>query len=84
LILRLGKRAYGALLLVIFCEPGIVFFWLLPGETLLIVAGVLAGGSLFGTDFLLLILIHAVVLGESVNYWIGHSIGISLVKETSP
>ncbi len=75
LVKSLGYWSYAALFLVIFVETGLVIFPFLPGDSLLFAAGAVA--ALGGLDVLLLFVLMAVaaVLGDTINYWIGHTIG---------
>src|SRR6266480_7178698 len=66
---------FAALFLVIFAETGLVVFPLLPGDSLLFVAGTVAAASGINVHLLVLTLLIAAVLGDSVNYSIGHFIG---------
>lgn len=66
---------FAALFLVIFAETGLVIFPLLPGDSLLFVAGTVAAASGVNVHLLALTLLGAAVLGDSVNYSIGHFIG---------
>ena len=66
---------FAALFLVIFAETGLVIFPLLPGDSLLFVAGTVAAASGIDVHLLALTLLIAAVLGDSVNYSIGHFIG---------
>ena len=70
-----GIWIYAILFLIIFCETGLVVFPFLPGDSLLFVAGALAATG--GMDIWVLcgVLLTAAVLGDNVNYWIGHHIG---------
>jgi membrane-associated protein len=63
------------LFLVIFAETGLVVFPLLPGDSLLFVAGAVVAASGVNVHLLVLTLFAAAVLGDSVNYSIGHFIG---------
>ena len=65
---------YVILFLILFCETGLVVTPYLPGDSLLFVAGTLAGAGYLDIRVLLGILILAAVLGDSVNYWIGHQL----------
>ncbi|HVR94499.1 MAG TPA: DedA family protein [Casimicrobiaceae bacterium] len=66
---------FAALFMVIFAETGLVILPLLPGDSLLFVAGTVAAASGVNVHLLALTLLIAAVLGDSVNYSIGHFIG---------
>jgi membrane-associated protein len=67
---------YGILFLIIFCETGLVVTPILPGDSLLFAAGALAGGGgPLSAVWLIVLLTVAAVLGDTVNYWIGHIFG---------
>jgi membrane-associated protein len=74
-ITRLGPATYALLFGIIFAETGLVIFPFLPGDSLLFAAGSLAGGGLLDIWIVLITLLIAAVLGDTVNYWIGHRIG---------
>ncbi|HEV7418843.1 MAG TPA: VTT domain-containing protein [Mycobacterium sp.] len=83
-----GAWALVGLLVVVFVESG-VLFPVLPGDTLLFVAGMLAAGTAAQADKvnanfqlwqLLVFVPVAAVAGSQVGYWIGRSIGTSMFK----
>jgi membrane-associated protein len=83
-----GAWAMVGLLVVVFIESG-VLFPVLPGDTLLFVAGMLAAGTAaqahevdanFPLWQLLVFVPIAAILGSQVGYWIGRSIGTSMFK----
>jgi len=64
-----------ALFLVIFAETGLVVFPLLPGDSLLFLAGTVAAASGIDVHLLALVLFGAAVAGDSVNYAVGRFLG---------
>lgn len=76
-----GIWTYLILFAIIFCETGLVFLPYLPGDSLIFIAGALAGGGFLNIEVLILILIAAAVLGDTANYWIGHTIGTKVLEK---
>jgi membrane-associated protein len=64
-----------ALFLVIFAETGLVVLPLLPGDSLLFLAGTVAAASGIDVHLLAFVLFTAAVAGDSVNYAVGHFLG---------
>src|SRR5215469_11959736 len=73
----LGPWLYVVLFLVLFCETGLVVTPFLPGDSLLFAVGALASidGSPLRLPVVLLLLWAAAVLGDAVNYAVGHFLG---------
>jgi len=75
-----GFWTYLILFAIIFCETGLVVMPYLPGDSLLFVAGALAGTGYLNIELLIITLILAAVLGDTANYWIGHSVGMKVLE----
>ncbi|MEZ5658371.1 MAG: VTT domain-containing protein [Burkholderiaceae bacterium] len=59
--------------LVVFCETGLVFMPLLPGDSLLFTTGAFLGASAIGLTVPLVVVVIAAFLGDLTNYGIGRS-----------
>jgi membrane-associated protein len=74
-LIRAG--GYPVLALIVFAETGLLIGFFLPGDSLLVTAGILATPKLDVLDIGWLhgILIPAAILGDAVNYWLGRRTG---------
>jgi membrane-associated protein len=70
-----GTWAYLILLLIVFCETGLVVTPFLPGDSLLFAAGALSAAGSLDVHLVFVLLAIAAILGDTVNYWIGAWIG---------
>ena len=76
LIVRsMGVWSYAVLFMVIFVETGLVVMPFLPGDSLLFAAGSLAALGSLNVWALFALLALAAIVGDTVNYWIGHYFG---------
>jgi membrane-associated protein len=70
-----GPWLYLLLFLIIFAETGLVVFPFLPGDSILFIAGTVAASAGLDIHVLVVVLAAAAILGDTVNYSIGHYIG---------
>ncbi|MBK9926203.1 MAG: DedA family protein [Anaerolineales bacterium] len=75
IILDYGAWTYGILFAVIFVETGLVVMPFLPGDSLLFAAGTFAALGSLNIWLLIGLMIIAAVVGDAVNYSIGHYLG---------
>jgi len=75
LIQFFGPWTYVILFLIIFAETGLVITPFLPGDSLLFVIGAMAGSGFLNIFAVYITLLVAAILGDTVNYWVGHHLG---------
>jgi membrane-associated protein len=74
-MLEYGTWTYLILVLIIFCETGLVVTPFLPGDSLLFAAGAIAGRGTLDPWLLFGLLTTAAIVGDNVNYWVGRFLG---------
>ena len=74
-VAQYGAWVYALLFLIVFVETGVVVMPFLPGDSLLFVAGALAGAGLMSWPVACVVLLAAAILGDQCNYSIGHRLG---------
>ena len=77
-----GGWSYAALFAVIFIETGAVVLPFLPGDSLLFAAGSIAAlsGNSLNHWVLMLLFWIAAVSGDSLNFFLGRTVGLKLVR----
>ncbi len=75
IIQQYGLWTYAILFVVIFIETGFVVMPFLPGDSLLFAAGTFAALGALKIGWLIALLAAAAIIGDTVNYWVGHFLG---------
>ncbi|MGB2664610.1 MAG: VTT domain-containing protein [Candidatus Acidiferrum sp.] len=66
--------------LIIFVETGLFVGFFLPGDSLLVTAGIFAGQNVLPLRWLLIPGILCAIVGDQLGYWIGRSAGTALYR----
>lgn len=72
---------YVGLTVIVFCETGLLAGFFLPGDSLLVTAGLVASQGKLDIVKLNLLLMAAAILGDSAGYAIGHFAGPRLFNK---
>lgn len=75
MLLTLGPLTYLGLFAIIFAESGLFFGFFLPGDSLLLTAGLFAYKGYFNIWLLIPLMFIAAVFGDNVGYWFGRKTG---------
>jgi membrane-associated protein len=75
-------RSGGAPLIcgIVFIETGFFVGFFLPGDSLLVTAGILSAADVIPLRWLLLPVMLCAIVGDQIGYWIGRSAGAALYK----
>ncbi|MEV0404661.1 DedA family protein [Actinoallomurus sp. NPDC050550] len=74
-----GPVIYGVVAALVFAEAALFFGFVFPGETAIVVAGVLASQHRVSLPVLLVVIVLSAVIGDSVGYEIGRRYGDRLL-----
>jgi membrane-associated protein len=74
-----GPVIYAVVAALVFAEAALFFGFVFPGETAIVVAGVLASQHRVSLPILLVVIVLAAVTGDSVGYEIGRRFGDRLL-----
>jgi membrane-associated protein len=66
--------------LIVFVETGFFVGFFLPGDSLLVTAGVFAAGGLVSLRWLLFPVMLCAIIGDQIGYWVGRAAGHTLYK----
>ncbi len=79
----LGVYVYLGLWFVIFAETGLAVGFFLPGDSMLVVAGLFAAAGKLNVALVMLAFFLGSVLGDSTGYWTGRVMGKTLFNRES-
>ena len=71
----IGWGGYAILFLIIYAETGLFVGFFLPGDSLLVSAGLFAAGGKLDIIILNVSLVAAAILGDSTGYYFGEKVG---------
>lgn len=71
----LQTGSYIGLAFIVFAESGLLVGILLPGDSLLFAAGLIASNGFFSIYPLIITVVSAAIIGDSVGYWFGMQAG---------
>jgi membrane-associated protein len=75
-------RSGGAPLIcaIVFVETGFFVGFFLPGDSLLVTAGIFSAAGVIPLKWLLLPVMFCAIVGDQIGYWIGRSAGAALYR----
>ncbi|WP_328316010.1 DedA family protein [Streptomyces sp. NBC_00388] len=78
-----GAAVYAVVAGLVFCEDALFFGFVIPGESAVVIGGVLAAKGQVSVVWLALIVVFAAIAGDSVGYEIGRRFGPRLLAARS-
>lgn len=66
---------------IVFIETGLFVGFFLPGDSLLITAGIFAAADVIPLKWILLPVMACAIVGDQLGYWIGRTMGPALYKK---
>src|SRR5688500_6432547 len=83
LLAKGGLFVYFGLIFIIFAETGLAVGFFLPGDSLLVVAGLFAAAGKLNVVLVMLAFFLGSVIGDSTGYWTGRFMGKTLFNRES-
>ena len=74
------KAGYVLMTIIVFVETGLLIGFCLPGDSLLVTAGIFAARGDLNIFYINALLIPAAILGDTLGYWIGYHAGPRLFQ----
>lgn len=81
MLLKLGIWVYLGLFFIVFAETGLAVGFFLPGDSLLVVAGLFAAAGKLNLWLMLGLLFIAAVVGDAVGYYSGRKVGPAIFNK---
>ena len=80
LIQSAGPAAPLLVCIIVFIETGFFVGFFLPGDSLLVTAGVFSAAGIIPLKWLLLPVMLCAIAGDQIGYWIGRVAGVAIYK----
>jgi membrane-associated protein len=81
LLAMLGNYVYLGLIFIIFAETGLAVGFFLPGDSLLVVCGLMAAAGKLNIWVMLVTLFLAAIIGDGVGYYSGKKVGHAIFNK---
>lgn len=75
-----APAAYGLIALLVFAEAAVFVGFVLPGETAVILGGVLASSGRLSLGLLLTLVVVSAIIGDTVGYEVGRHLGPRVLR----